>query len=165
MSHISVQRSAVRSWMIHTATPRPSAIVCTPSATPHVDTHWRPQRVQRHHPIATVTRTQQHIVDQLTTIDRRALFASTLAALLAATTPLGAVAAALPPAAINPALAPDQRLYDAADPALRDAAALLQRALNANTVQVGVSTIIMNVAEWRCMYFRTGGGGPLHTAG
>ena len=40
--------------------------------------------------------------------------------------------------AIRPNLAPDQSKYDPADPDLRDAAALLQRALNATSVQVCV---------------------------
>jgi hypothetical protein len=35
---------------------------------------------------------------------------------------------------VRPELAPDQRLYDAADPELRAAAALLQEALNASDV-------------------------------
>lgn len=41
----------------------------------------------------------------------------------------------MPPAAIRPELAPDQSLYDAADPRLREAGQLVQRALAAPSIQ------------------------------
>lgn len=43
--------------------------------------------------------------------------------------------AAVPPAALQPELTPDWSLYDAADQRLRDAAQLLQQALNAASVE------------------------------
>ncbi len=53
-----------------------------------------------------------------------------------ASLPAWAAPTALPIPTINPTLAPDQSTYDPTDPELRDAAALLQKALNATTVQV-----------------------------
>ena len=41
-----------------------------------------------------------------------------------------------PAATVQPQLAPNQSLYDAADPQLREAAQVLQRALGADSVQV-----------------------------
>ncbi len=68
---------------------------------------------------------------------RRGLLLSSAAAALLAVLPPAALAAAdVPPAQINLSLAPDQRKYDPADPELRAAANLLQKALNAETVQV-----------------------------
>jgi hypothetical protein len=49
--------------------------------------------------------------------------------------PDATAASDVPPARINLSLAPDQRSYDPADPQLRAAANLLQKALNADTVQ------------------------------
>lgn len=154
MSHNTLHTSAVPTGVYYSSSRRSSThnhVHCIPSAT--VDTHWR--HVQRCPPPAAAR--IQDTDGQPPTLHRRALF--TLAALLS--TPLAAVAAPLAPAAINPALAPDQRLYDAADPALRDAAALLQRALNANTVQV--CHISTRPKACAALQF-TGGGGPLYAA-
>lgn len=63
---------------------------------------------------------------------------------LAALVPTGLIvspalaATELIPADIKPELAPNQAEYDPTDEKLRDAASLLQQALNANDVQVGL---------------------------
>ncbi|KAF8066180.1 ULP1A [Scenedesmus sp. PABB004] len=68
---------------------------------------------------------------------RRALLLGGAAAAIAASVPARRARAAAPdlrPPALGSVAAPDQGAYDAADPALREAAGLLQRALNAETV-------------------------------
>lgn len=72
-------------------------------------------------------------------LPRRTALCLAASALLLAVQPSqpsrAATATDLPLASIQPQLAPDQSLYDAADPTLREAAQLLQRALNAADVR------------------------------
>ena len=70
-------------------------------------------------------------------LSRRAALAAALAALAAPRAAKAALTSTLaaPPAAIALALAPDGRAYDAADERLRDAANMLQLALNAETLE------------------------------
>lgn len=64
------------------------------------------------------------------------LLSSAAAALLRARSPAACAASDVPPARIDLSRAPDQRSYNPTDSELRAAANLLQKALNAETVQV-----------------------------
>ena len=101
---------------------------CIPRATPHQHSSKEIHVVENHAntPIlAEIECNNPH---------RRGILAAAACFLLA--TPFTAQAAAdtLTPVVINTALAPDQSLYDAADPRLRAAAQLVQAALNAENV-------------------------------
>jgi tetratricopeptide (TPR) repeat protein len=69
-------------------------------------------------------------------------------ALAAAALEAAAAGAPLPPALIQLALAPNQALYDPADPKLRAAAALLQEGLNAPTVAAEEAVWTRIIAEY-----------------
>lgn len=78
---------------------------------------------------------------------------------LAALAPTGLIgspawaATELIPADIKPGLAPNQAEYDPTDEKLRDAASLLQQALNANDVQVSRAHLVLSREQYALRHF------------
>lgn len=81
---------------------------------------------------------------------RRDILLSSAAAVLLTQSSPACAATDVPPARIDLSRAPDQRMYDPADSELRAAANLLQKALNAETVQVKAD------CKWCCLSVASG---------